>query len=178
MIKRLFSFRPVNPALVISSLAMLASIASLLVSIQQTNMARRQQAASVWPYLQMDYQSSAAPGKKQLDVLIQNKGVGPARVKSIRLRHEGKDYDDFYRLFQSKYPEAKFSHFMNSLSGAVLSAGEIKTLITINDTLAAPAMHKILDETEIRVVYASVYDDLWMMTADTVYAIRNLKAIR
>lgn len=176
--KPLPSLRAANPALLVSSLAMLVSLASLLVSIQQTNLARRQQAASVWPYLQIDYQTAATLGQREFEVIIHNKGIGPALIQRVRLRHQGQEYDDFYRLFKAKYPSPNFNHTLNSLSGMVLSAGEKKTLVSVSDTLAATAMYQVFQETEIRVAYASVYGDLWLMDEDTVSAIRSLREIK
>jgi hypothetical protein len=157
-----------SPALWVSMAAFLVSFASLVVSMQQTNIAKEQQKASVWPYLAL-HTSIRYPD--YIAISIQNKGVGPAQVQRVFVQFEGKSYDDLYHLFEAMYPNPKFDNLSGSLSGNVLSAGETATLIEIRDTAALRRIQQVAEEATIEVYYDSVFGDTWKMTRDTVLAI-------
>jgi len=80
--------RRINIELLLGISATFLSLAALVVSIVQTRIAREQQHASVWPYLQI----LASNFDNELHYGLENKGVGPAIIRDFEIAYRGKTY--------------------------------------------------------------------------------------
>ena len=84
----------INIELHLSLSATFLSLAALIVSIFQTKIAREQQQKSVLPYLQIRHEMA----NNNLDIILENKGVGPAFIRGLHIVYKNEpapDYDDF-----------------------------------------------------------------------------------
>jgi hypothetical protein len=70
--------------------AMVVSVGSLFVIVYQTHLMRQAQSASVLPYLMVGVQSNSEGAY----LTLTNKGLGPALIEEVRVRHEGKTFDE------------------------------------------------------------------------------------
>lgn len=94
----------INIELLLSLSATFLSLAALIVAIFQTKIAREQQQKSVMPYLQIRHQITDS----QLQIILENKGVGPAFIKYTWIKHNEKGaptYEKFlvHELAQGEY---------------------------------------------------------------------------
>lgn len=80
-----------NSERILSISAMSISFITLIIFIYQTNLMSKQNYLSILPYLQLS--TSNDPESNSYSLSIQNYGVGPAIIESVKLQFRGKEYD-------------------------------------------------------------------------------------
>ena len=91
-----------NSERILSLSAMSISFITLVIFVYQTNLMSKQNYLSILPYLQVST-SNNSEGNSYL-LSVQNYGVGPAIIESVKLQYQGqeydlKDYDDYLFKF-------------------------------------------------------------------------------
>ncbi len=164
--------RRITIELLLGISAIFLSLAALVVSIFQTKIAREQQQASVWPYLQV----VAANYDRELHYGLENKGVGPAIIKEYKLSYKGKAYPSIKPLFWEQIgvntPGGK--GFAEVETGDVFKSGEDFEILFVSrsDSIIQKAS-KMLSDTSfrLRIRYADVYGNCWQLDRNKVTAI-------
>ena len=170
--KKGLNITPPKTTFWLSLAAFLVSLASLVVSVRQTDLAAEQKEASVWPYLEF----GTATTNKEFSFTIQNKGIGPALIKKIEIQRQGKIYRDFFHLMADMNDSTYFRHSYASLSNLVLSPQESRDLIHIQDSVAVKGLfEKFVQDLSYKVAYSSVYGKLWLLKQDTTIEINSLE---
>ncbi|MEL6533975.1 MAG: hypothetical protein AAFQ98_01120 [Bacteroidota bacterium] len=174
--------------------AMLVSLLTLAVFAYQTNLIRKQQYKSVYPYLIM---SNYYTGSLRYSFGITNNGIGPAMIDSIRVVTEsGREYGDildYLRVQQIPRDSIWFVH-STLYKGSLIAAGESRDLVQMvnpkmledmglddmeglpeNDLSDARVLHGILnnDSVTIEVHYRSIYDETWVTTFNQAPPVRE-----
>ncbi|MCB0641792.1 MAG: hypothetical protein KDC44_09145, partial [Phaeodactylibacter sp.] len=74
-----------SSGVVISIAAIIVSVCALFISIFEVRIMREQQHAMAWPYIEW------LPGyaEERLTLTVENKGIGPAVIKKIKMEVEG-----------------------------------------------------------------------------------------
>ena len=164
--------RRINIELLLGISATFLSLAALVVSIFQTKIAREQQQASVWPYLQ----AMASSFDQEFHFGIENKGVGPAIIKDYKLSYKGRPYTSIQALFWEqvgvKTPGGK--GFGNISTGEVFKPAESIELLYVgrNDSIIRKVETIIADTSfRLRIRYADVYGNCWQLDGDKVTAL-------
>ena len=80
-----------NSERILSLSAMSISFITLIIFIYQTNLMNKQNYLSILPYLQVST-SNNSEGNSYL-LSIQNYGVGPAIIESVKMQYQGQEYD-------------------------------------------------------------------------------------
>ena len=148
--------------------ATLLSLGALVVSVAQAKIAREQQRASVWPYLEI--------GTGRLDdkfiLRLENKGVGPALVRRAEVGRGGARYPSLAALFNREL--AGFQgprYFVAVHPGRVLKVGEELDLFTIDkDRAKADRLEEVIADPTfvLRITYSDVYGNCWASTLGAV----------
>lgn len=161
--------RRINIELLLGISATFLSLAALVVSIVQTRIAREQQHASVWPYLQI----LASNFDNELHYGLENKGVGPAIIRDFEIAYLGKTYKNVRQLFYSvvgqKTPGGK--GFGAISKGSVFKSGDDMDIlfVTKNDTIVNQVSAMLDDPSfHIRIRYADVYGNCWLLDREKV----------
>lgn len=147
--------------LVVASSAIVISVASLAVSVQQTRMMREQQQASVWPRLTTDAAIASSP--PSMSLTVRNAGVGPAKVVWGQVLLDGVPVARMDTLFAVAADTARSidaSTYSASLSNDVLSAGQAKPLLRVEGPLA-PLVTRLAPRLALVMCYCSVFDTCW-----------------
>lgn len=148
-----------KPEMLIAISAILFSVCALVVSITEVSIMRKQQKATVWPYLELlpSYNESG------FYVLMQNKGVGPAIVKSFILKFDGeiiKTWDDFrMKLFGNDSVSITWS----TINGQVIAPNEEIKIIIIESDRAARQAIRNFHRIDIEFCYSSIHNDYWLV---------------
>lgn len=166
----------VNIELLLGISATFLSLAALIVSIFQTKIAREQQQASVWPYLQIGMFLSQDNNTSEFEVQLTNNGVGPALIKRISLAYQGKQYQTYHAVFTDEVAEVKDSAGSQAFwreveRGVVIKAGEEWPLfkLTGRDKSIVRASTKASNSTFHYVVtYSDVYGNCWRLDRNKV----------
>lgn len=185
--------------LLVAICALITSVTSIWLSISQgDDMARLVQAQS-WPHIgfstgNADWNEVNARWDDRLVLALENVGVGPAKIRSVKMRYEGRSiassdallaaccgYQETTRLSTHEAPLVT-----SSVVGIVLRAGQKVELLNWQrpESTEAPeskerveASKKVwraLDDSrgriQLEVCYCSVFDECWtlMPNAETV----------
>ncbi|GAB2579312.1 hypothetical protein [Spirosoma areae] len=165
--------RRINIELLLGISATFLSLAALVVSIFQTRIAREQQQASVWPYLQI----LVSQFDDECHIGVENKGVGPAVVKYSEWRFKGKTYKTAQDLYLDNFGGTEGGKGFSSIEGGdVLKSGENLDLISVrNNNAAARALYGLTHDTtfRFRAVYSDVYGNCWQLDRDKTTPLGN-----
>ncbi len=151
----------------VSFAALVLSVLALMVSVLEVSAIREDQRVQVWPY--MTVASSFGPNGYSLEAI--NKGIGPARVRTMEVLFDGKPVDDIDKLIVDTVGEDDaFSYDLyrtSNIAQSVMSADERATLFAVpwedRTRRLSSVWHGRLS---VRVCYCSVYDDCWMAELD------------
>jgi hypothetical protein len=155
----------INVELLLSLSATFLSLAALTVSIFQTKIAREQQHASVWPYLQLGASSNGT----EYNYGIMNRGIGPAIVKEVEWIYRDSVYKHTHEFIYNEIGFAKGLGRSKMEPNEVFSPTSGVSLITVygNDSLVN-IVSKILESDlfRLRVTYSDVYGNCWRLDKD------------
>src|SRR5262245_48743211 len=73
-----------------SAIAVVISLIALGINLYQTRLLQAQARATVWPYVLIGGSYQSSPTATTYAVFVDNDGVGPAIVKSVRVTLEGR----------------------------------------------------------------------------------------
>ncbi|MEO6287613.1 MAG: hypothetical protein ABIN80_16400 [Dyadobacter sp.] len=155
--------RKINIEILLGVSAVVLSLAALFVSIFQTKIAREEQHASVWPYLQ----AYVSTRKGQYLWQLENRGIGPAIIQKVECMYDTTSYENPREFFFSKLgyhnKGAGFDYIQN---GSVIKSGDGVNLIGIyeNDSLGRKLEEYITGQhLNLRLVYSDVYGNCWQL---------------
>jgi len=151
-----------------SILAILVSVISLGVALSSNRTQERLLAASVWPTLEFETGNRSDDGGEVIAVVLGNNGIGPARLRGVRLFYKGEFAGDSRQLLRRccGAGDSPVSDVTSGTRGRVLKAGDRAVLITLPKDANDEAMWKRFDherfEVTVKACYCSVLDDCWM----------------
>lgn len=154
----------------LSMTAILISLCTLGVFVYQTNLVRKQQYMSVFPYLSMGNYHTGSPNYMYV---LENSGIGPALIKDVRVKYKGQTfYGDLPMYLRTKRPELDSLEFgySNLAEGRLLPAEEQVNMIeTMNNQAHADKLSEIINDDELEVIieYESIYGERWRLSDAT-----------
>jgi hypothetical protein len=172
---------------IVSLSAMVVGVGSLFVIAYQTHLMRQAQSASALPYLMVGIQSN----NEGAYLTLTNKGLGPALIESVRIRHEGRTFDeDPHDYFVRMRPDRNIPALsVDRLTvGRLIPAGERLMTLGMDGAERVRMLVDLLNLYEladvprawlanlhvptnarravIEITYSSVYGDRWRITSD------------
>lgn len=106
---------------IIAVSVIVVSVMSMVVAIYQTQIMRDQQHTAVWPYIQWMMQT----GPNGFSIVVTNKGVGPAIIKSTSLKLDGKPMQNVDSLLIKIFGKLDGLNIDESeINNQVIAAGE------------------------------------------------------
>jgi hypothetical protein len=155
-----------RPDFIVAMLAVIIGLCTMFVYIYQAKIMSQQMHASVWPYLQTNF----TDGQRGIFITINNKGVGPAIVKSAYVIADNERYADSKKNLDSlAYKLTGNKQLLNgytNLKDRVISAGEAIDFIEVTDSASVILFKKALynkHSISIEICYCSVYGDCWTL---------------
>ena len=159
------------PALLISHIfvtvpTFIISIALAYATFVQADATRKIQMSETWPYVGYGTSNARPDGTREISMVLQNNGVGPARLEKMEFLYNGKPMAN-PRQFLSECcaGDAKFA-FMSSPVTGVLRPGEKTEFIRFLRTDETQAIWDKLERERWKVVvrscYCSIFDDCWI----------------
>ncbi len=157
---------------VTSFIALVVSLSALGVSIYEANIMREQQMimqsqqkTSVFPYLTQDLRYSLG-GDGEFIYEIENKGIGPAKIKSATLTLNDKPVNSYLEIkteLDKIFPkEADYGFSFSNPDGYFISPKEQIVAIKITYKNFENSMNLIRNlNFEYNLQYCSIFDDCW-----------------
>lgn len=153
---------------ILAASAMIISISTLLVFAYQTNLMRKQQYMSVYPYLMFANYSNYSP---QYKFVLHNNGIGPALITSTKIMDNGKvDDRDIADYMRSAIKPGDSINFLSSnvYPGLLIPKNgkiELIALYGKNTTSGIVKLHNLLhnENLEFIIEYESIYGEKWRL---------------
>jgi hypothetical protein len=167
MAKKSTSDIALNP---IALLALVVSLCTMLTSVYQARLQRKEQFASVWPHLNMHSLTKTNDTSFTSGIRITNDGVGPGVIQAITFRFNGQPVAELGTLLDSlcaefdPKEEGELDGLVNSIiePGTFFPAGrELVWFETSRRLAALPKLRHRIEKIEIYVRYASIYNEQW-----------------
>lgn len=177
---KLFNYK-LNIELLVGTVAILTSVISIFIYLEQLKISRQQQKASVYPYLWL---SGGVFDDNMFYYNCENKGVGPAFVKEIEIYYKHKKYNKFSKLFNKEWIQKNgsdfnsFPYYFDDLEvGSVLKIGEEKQIYTLkrNETLVKHLGYSVVGDStfHFRIIYTDVYGGRFLNQDNKITALEN-----
>jgi len=149
--------RKINTQLIIAISALVIGLFTVFIYIYQANIMAKQHQDSVWPYVNTGHSVNPSEG---YSIRIDNKGIGPAIVKSMSIKLDGKEYSSWKGLMNS----IGLDSIQYSCSGvSVLSPGETQTIFNVQNYDNAKIVWEKLKSIDIIAIYCSIHDECWKL---------------
>jgi len=157
-----------NADKLLSLMAFLISLGTFTVFAYQTYLIRKQQYASVMPYLALRVMEARNGDQlSTAQLILKNDGVGPAFIRDIRIVYQDSAYTQdpaaFYRSLIS--PDSISVSTQTIEIGHVIPAGQEITLINAPSEYTASLLDKIAKSAALEITYTSVYDEAWQINS-------------
>ena len=153
----------------LSASAGVVALCALAVSMYQAWIAREQQRMSAWPYVTQTNTGAGGYGR-----LVQNVGLGPALVRSMRVEVDGVPVRQWSALLmaalrvdtaglRSRLPRDGYTT-SSVLPGMVLLPGTTSELIHVSDSTFGRVLRGVMNDprVHVRICYCSLYRDCWV----------------
>jgi len=148
-------------------IAALIGVLALVVSGYTAYLQRTQVRAQVWPYLMLaNYDSEAS-------IKLLNKGVGPAIVKSMQVRIDGKPQHTWREVVTALGVE-RFALRTSTISENVLSGGEVVPMLVFDGADSYRQYRKAqAHRAAVEICYCSTLEECWLYVDDDARAMRT-----
>ena len=149
---------------VLSVVGVFIAVIALYAALTESEAVRQQTAAAVWPFVQIsvaDYDTGETAG---FTLSFKNAGVGPARVRALRLVIDGEPMRDWSQVVAHLGGELDEQVGRSFISGRVLSPDEKVDLVSVSDPVLARQFQAAIagSQTSLSYCYCSIFDDCWL----------------
>lgn len=157
-------------ALFVSAISLIALFYQLNLAREENELIRKQQSASVLPYLSQ-WSSNTT---NSLKLVFGNKGVGPAFIKKVTFEFKDSTFYNSDNLFEYiikdiyKKDSLELPTITSTFSkGYVLPANETIEVLSMNDAKAISTLRNYMIDKELdfTVIYADVYGTEWSLSS-------------
>ena len=162
---------------VLSVAGIFIAVVALYAALTESAAVRQQTAAAVWPFVQFATEDSNSGKSAEFAMYFTNTGVGPARMRTMRLAIDGepvRDWDQAVTLFGGQLTDRVSRNFV---SNRILSPGEkVVAFSTTEPDLARRFRASVANPGSfIAFCYCSIFDECWL--ADSRKDIQNPEAV-
>jgi len=156
---------------IMTAVAVLVSVIALYAALSEAASSRKQQDASVWPFLTLHTSSNTTSGEESFSVSFVNKGIGPARMRSIRMTLDGEVVRDWPELVLAVTGEPLVAWSSANANGTVFQAGETVEWFAMRGEQPLGLItgtHDAVTAGRVRVefCYCSVFSECWLRASD------------
>lgn len=158
---------------ILSVVGIFIAVVALYAALKESAAVRQQTAAAVWPFVQMiidDYDRGDTAG---FTMSFVNVGVGPAKVRNVRLEIDGQPIRDWAQAVNLLGGDREANVRRNFLGGRVLRPEERVDLISTSDPDLARRFQAAIatQGNYVSYCYCSIFDECWL--ADSRQDLQN-----
>ena len=149
---------------ILSVLGIVIAVLALYAALTESAAVRQQTAAAVWPFVQLmveDYDTGDAAG---FSFAFTNVGVGPAKMKGVRLVVDGKVVRNWTELVASVNGDEGAGVNRDFISDRVLRPEEKVSMFSTADAELARKLFGVIKMPRSRLsfCYCSIFDECWL----------------
>lgn len=140
------------------------AVVALYAALTESTAVRQQTAAAVWPFVQLSIEDSDSGDSAEFTMSFTNAGVGPAKMRTMRLIVDGdpiRDWADAITRLGGRLNDNVSRNFINN---RVLRPDEKVDSIHTNDVELARKFQAVMGDPEnyITFCYCSIFDECWV----------------
>jgi hypothetical protein len=149
---------------ILSVVGIFIAVVALYAALKESAAVRQQTAAAVWPFVQMviaDYDNGDMAG---FTMSFVNVGVGPAKVRNLRLEIDGQPIRDWAQAVSVLGGDVDAKVGRDFLGGRVLRPEEKVDLISTTDPDLARRFQLAIatQGNYVSYCYCSIFDECWL----------------
>lgn len=137
-------------------IAALIGLLALTVSGYTAWLQRQQVRAEVWPYLQ----TGISPSQQMMS--LENKGVGPAMIRSVKLYVDRKPRRSWPEAFDAMGLPDLREQSPSTINGVVLAPGDVIQQMAFRDTDDFARFYRQYPRIDLEICYCSALEECWL----------------
>ena len=153
---------------VLSLVGVFIAIVALYAALTESDATRKQTAAAVWPFVQLTVSDHLSADAAQFGISLTNAGVGPARMRSMRVFLEGTPLRDWHHAMELVGEEGTHRLGQTYVSRRVLIPGETIDMVSTTDRVLVGKFLASLARpgNVVTYCYCSIFDECWVIDSD------------
>ena len=153
---------------VLSLVGVFIAVVALYAALAESDAARKQTAAAVWPFVQLTINDHLSASRAEFRISLTNAGVGPARMRSMRVLLQGVPLRDWHHAMEVIGETGTHRLGQSYVSRRVLIPGETIDMVS---TMDRPLVEKFLatlarPDNSITYCYCSIFDACWVVDSE------------
>ena len=149
---------------ILSVVGVVIAVLALYAALTESAAVRQQTAAAVWPFVQLmieDYDTGDTAG---FSLALTNAGVGPARMKDVRVSIDGNVTRNWSELVASVDGDTGAAINRNFISDRVLRPDETVVIFSTMDADLARRLVAAMSKPRgaLTFCYCSIFDECWL----------------
>lgn len=141
------------------------AVLALFATLRESEEVRRQTAAAVWPYVQLQVNDFDRGDEAGLSLAVTNTGVGPAKVRTLRIELDGQAVAGWPEALAALGLPADSAYSQAFLAPRVLAPGETVVIFDSLDPALARALRDAIGRpgTGLALCYCSIFEECWRL---------------
>lgn len=150
---------------ILAVIGFMVGVVALYAAMNEADSVRKQQQASVWPHIRIRDMNIGVVGQERFDVIVGNRGIGPAVVKYVSAVIDGEEKLSWYDIVKPLVGERRFGMSHESITGAVIAPNEDITIVSVEAQYSSPevvtAFRDLVrsERANLFICYCSVFDE-------------------
>jgi hypothetical protein len=150
-----------EPETFIALTALVVSVSAVAVGIYEASLQRKHDRAEVWPHVEVSVYVSPAGAT----VYLENSGIGPAIINSVVVTVDGHPQRNWADAAQALVGGNPGLTQTSTVVNRALRPGDRVTMVGIGKE-RLKGFWQYVGRLAVRVCYASVFDDHWLLSDD------------
>jgi hypothetical protein len=153
---------------VLSLVGVFIAIVALYAALSESEATRKQTAAAVWPFVQLTISDHLSDNRAEFGIALTNAGVGPARMRSMRVIFNGEPLHDWHHAMALVGEEGTHRLGQSYVGRRVLIPGETIDMVSTSDRVLVEKFLRTLaqGDNSITYCYCSIFDECWVVDSD------------
>ncbi|HEY5061236.1 MAG TPA: hypothetical protein VII52_06845, partial [Gemmatimonadaceae bacterium] len=125
---------------------------------------RKHDVAEVWPHVELSVYLSPTGAA----LYLENTGIGPAVINSVVVTVDGRARRNWDEVAQALLGGSPVLTQTGTVADRAVRPGDKVTMVAIGKESLTPGFWKYIGRLAVRVCYASVFDDHWVVSDDHI----------
>ena len=153
---------------VLSLVGVFIAIVALYAALSESEATRKQTAAAVWPFVQLTISDHLSENRAEFGISLTNAGVGPARMRSMRILLTGKPLRDWHHAIELVGESGTHRLGQTYVSRRVLIPGERINMVWTSDRVLVEKFLGALAQPGNSIIYCycSIFDECWVVDSE------------
>ena len=153
-----------EPETFVALTALVVSVSAVVVGIYEASLQRQHDRAEVWPHVELSVYTTPTGAA----IYLENSGIGPAIINSVVVTVDGhprRNWGDAAQALLGGNPSLTQT---STVVDRAVRPGDKIIMVGVGKESLTPGFWQHVGRLAVRVCYASVFDDHWLLSDDRV----------